>query len=103
MLWMNAIQEGDARGAARDLHEVKQLRCSLGTPEPRRKEGIQGAAKMEAGGQQMYELLRVFVLGHTETGVKMYQNMSSRIDWVAADDKRSERSEKAVRAVLERF
>lgn len=100
MLWMNAIQEGDAYRAARHLHEVKQLRCWLGTPEPRRKGGIQEAAKREAGGQQMYELLHVLVLGRTETGVKMYQNMSSRIDRVAADDKRSE---KAVCAVLERF
>lgn len=80
MLWMNAIHEGDAYRAAQHLHEIKQLRCSLGTPEPRRKGGIQRAAKMEVGGQQMCELLHVFVLGHTETGVKMYQNMSSRID-----------------------
>lgn len=35
------------------------------------------------------EQRKLLLLGHTETRVKMYQNMSSRIDWVPADDKRS--------------
>lgn len=37
------MQRGHAYTAAEHLQEIKQLRCLLGTPEPRRKGGIKSA------------------------------------------------------------
>lgn len=75
------------------LAEINQLRRLLASPQPRRKGGIKSAGsgrraktkvdKCEIAAERWEKRRRgkkLFLSGHTETRVRMYQNMSSRID-----------------------